>query len=238
LEITEQDLRKAHTERVKRLHAVEIAAVLKRDGSPKHVFIGHCYRNAVFLRLRGLERGIAACLSANEPVSAIILARQFVETAAHYVSTSLYIERQLRKSPPDLKRIDERLGSAVFGSKLSGIEDGYAAEQVLNCIDDTDAHIGKLMPEVAARERRPMRSGYDMDSEFTHPNGFAFQYHMDIQDSEGVISHVQFGEHAHPLAHTIAPRVRRALLIIDILLLRDREFVELLAKHEGEEASS
>jgi hypothetical protein len=53
---------------------------------------------------------------------------------------------------------------------------------------------------------------------------------MEIEDGDGVINLVRFGEHAHPLAHTIAPRVRRALLIIDILLLRDREFSLLLAK--------
>ena len=65
-------------------------------------FFAWYYRNASFLRLKGLERGIAACLAANEPVSPIILARQFVQTAAHYISTTLYIENQLRKSPPDL----------------------------------------------------------------------------------------------------------------------------------------
>jgi hypothetical protein len=83
---------------------------------PKHVFFAWCYRNASFLRLKGLERSIAACLAANEPVSAVILARQFVETAAHYISTTLYIEKQLRKSPPDLLRIDERLGSRCSGA--------------------------------------------------------------------------------------------------------------------------
>ena len=61
--------------------------------------------------------------------------------------------------------------------------DGYAPEQMLNCID-ADVHIRKLMPEVAASSRRPVRSAYDMDSEFTHPNGFAFQYHMDIMRRE------------------------------------------------------
>jgi hypothetical protein len=228
----EEGLQKAHEKRVEGLRAVEIDAVLRRDEERKHVFIGRCYRNAVFLRLKGLERGITACLKVDEPVSANILARQFVETAAHYVSTTLYVEKQLRKSPPDLDRIDGRLGSALFGSRLSEIKDGYAPEQVLNCIDDADAHIRKLMPEVASRERRPVRTGYDMDSEFTHPNGFAFQYHMDIEDGDGAIKLVRFGEHAHPLAHTIASRVRRALLIIDILLPRDREFTRLLAKRD------
>lgn len=75
-----------------------------------------------------------------------------------------------------------------------------------------------------------MRSAYDMDSEFTHPNGFAFQYHMDEQGDDTATTVVRFGEHAHELAHTIGPRVRRALIIIDILLPREREFGSTLAK--------
>ena len=92
----------AHETRVERLRAVALDSKLRCETMPKHVFFAWCYRNASFLRLKGLERGIAACLAANEPVSPVILARQFVQTAAHYISTTLYIENQLRKSPPDL----------------------------------------------------------------------------------------------------------------------------------------
>src|SRR5262249_18278994 len=162
--LTEKQLKAAHESRVKLLRAVTLDSNLRRETMPKYVFFARCYRNASFLRLKGLEHGIRACLAANEPVSAVILARQFVETAAHYISTTLYIEKQLRKSPPDLQRIEERLGSALFGSKLPEVE-GYTPEQVLNCIDDADAHIRKQMPEVAASSRRPVRSAYDMDSE-------------------------------------------------------------------------
>ncbi len=176
------------------LRAVAVEAELLRGTLPKHIFWGRCYRNAAFLRLKGLERGITACLRDNEPVSALILARQFVETAAHFIATTLYVDKQLRKSPPDLERVDERIGSAVFGMKLPR-GDAFKAEQVLNCIDDSDAHIRKLMPEVAEREPRPVRSAYEMDSEFTHPNGFAYQYHMDVQGEDAATTVVRFGEH-------------------------------------------
>ena len=227
--ITEEDLQAEHEKRLARLRAVVVEVQLPRGTLPKHAYWGRCYRNTAVLRLKGLERGIAACLRDNEPVSAVILARQFVETAAHFIATTLYIEKQLRKSPPDWERVDERIGSALFGTKLPGAE-AFTAEQVLNCIDDCDAHIRKMMPEVAEREPRPVRSAYEMDSEFTHPNGFAFQYYMDVQGKDTATTVVRFGDHANKLAHTIGPRVRRALIIIDILLLREREFASALAK--------
>jgi hypothetical protein len=231
--ITEEELQAEHERRLTRLRAVAIDAELRRGTLPKHVFWGRCYRNTAFLRLKGLERGIAACLRYDEPVSALILARQFVETAAHYISTTLYVEKQLRKSPPDLERVSERIGSALFGTKLQGVE-AFTAEQVMNCIDDCDAHIRKVLPEVAEHERRPVRSAYEVDSEFTHPNGFAFRYHMDVQGEDSATTVVLFGEHAHELAHTIGPRVRRALIIIDILLSREPEFASALAKGVGD----
>jgi hypothetical protein len=43
---------------------------------------------------------------------------------------------------------------------LPEVVDGYAPEQMLNCID-ADVHIRKLMPEVAASSRRPVRSAYE-----------------------------------------------------------------------------
>ena len=78
--LTEKQLKAAHESRLKRLHAVVLDSKLRRETMPKYVFFARCYRNTTFLRLKGLERGIAACLTANEPVSAVILGRQFVET--------------------------------------------------------------------------------------------------------------------------------------------------------------
>src|SRR5688572_3221018 len=115
--VTEEELQAAHEKRLAKLRAVAVDTELRRGTLPKHVFWGRCYRNVAFLRLQGLERGITACLGAGEPVSAVILARQFVETAAHFIATTLYVEKQLRKSPPDLERVSERIGSALFGMK-------------------------------------------------------------------------------------------------------------------------
>jgi hypothetical protein len=230
---TEEELQAAHEKSLAKLRAVTVDAELRRGTLPKHVHWGRCYRNAAFLRLQGLERGITACLRANEPVSALMLARQFVETAAHFIATTLYVEKQLRKSPPDLERVAKRIGSALFGMKDPPKGDDFKAENVMNCIDECDALIRKMMPEVAARERRPVRKAYEWDSEFTHPNGFAFQYHIDVQGEDAATAVARFGEHAHALAHTVRPRVRRALIIIEILLLREREFAATLQKAAG-----
>jgi hypothetical protein len=225
--ISENELDDAHKRRVAGLHAVRIDAELRQGTLPKHVFWARVYRNAAFLRLKALEKATANNLQNDFPVAAVILARQFVETAAHYISTTLYIEKQLRKSPPDLKRIDERIGRSFMGTKLPTVTDQFTAEQVMNCLDDCDAYIRKLMPEIAAKERRPVRSAYEFTSEFTHPNAFAFQYHVAL-DGKGADTTARFVAH-NELAHTLPPRVRRELIIIDILLLRDREFMGLLA---------
>lgn len=189
-----------------------------------------CYRNAVVLRLRLLETGLSGAYNASNLICAAILARQLVETAAHFIDTGIELEKQISKTPPDLQRIRDKVLKGLFGSKLDWLSTGLNPEQVLNCIDATDMQLCKLLPEVAKVEQKPIRRNYDFLSELLHPNSPAFLFHIDFDTAVDPGGANFEPEGSDRLRNSVSNYILGALIILNVFLYYERKFSNLLEK--------
>ena len=215
------------------LHGLTVEKGVRKTPDLGQVQFGlKCYRNAVVLRLRLLETGLSGAYNASNLICAAILARQLVETAAHFIDTGIELEKQIDKTPPNLKRIRDKVLKGLFGSKLDWLSTGLNPEQVLNCIDTTDIQLCKLFPEVAKTQQKPIRRNYDFLSELLHPNAPAFLFHIDFDTAADPGGANFEPEGSDQLRISVSSHILRALIILDVFLYYERKFSSLLEKVE------
>jgi hypothetical protein len=184
-----------------------------------------CYRNGVVLRLRLLERGASGEFNKRNFICSVILVRQLIETAAHFISTYMYVSRELEKKPPAFKAVHDKLAKALFGSKLKQLNLIIPAEQILNCIDDTD----KFLSHALSKKQTAVRETYDFLSEFVHPNSYGtFLYHGDFSSPTEPVAFHPNGSEA--TANQMASHIFAAMYVLKLFLYCEKHLGKLAGR--------
>lgn len=130
---------------------------------PKVVWKLETYTQGLVWRSVALGDGVCLSWSNGNHLSAAILARSVIESAA----MAWLFRNQLSKAVEtgDIEEIDRVAMSRVFSTRLQGFADGFTkAPNILSLIDKLDKEF------MHAPKERMIRNTYDYLSEFVHPN--------------------------------------------------------------------
>jgi len=209
---------------IEALHKLPIADIRKNNKSPRGltVFSMDWYRAVAILRMRALERGASCEFRERNFVCSAVLVRQIIETAAHCIDAYIFIDQQLRKQPPALVDVRQKLKKSLFGTKIEKMDIGVSPEQILNCIDKTDKMVGKE----ANSKARVIREVYEELSDFVHPNLLAYQYHIEIDNANP--STVSFHSDGNEtVSNRMANHIFTGLLIVELFLISEKKYTIL-----------